>query len=204
MKLHPRLPQNASPTPPSDPPAAVRRIDISIAWFAVFSRSRLRAPGKCAEMRLAEAVPFRHAEGVILNFDWLYESGKMRGVAYVIAAVAALGIMFVIATAPGPQSGSVESDSAAEPVAASSQVMTEAGTLTLSVPEMHCEFACFPKVKETLEGAEAVEAVNLAAQKEEGVLDNRQVIVKYQPGFDLNAAIASLEAAGYTDTKLVP
>ncbi len=27
----------------------------------------------------------------------------MRGIAYVIAAVAALGIMFVIATMPGPQ-----------------------------------------------------------------------------------------------------
>ena len=128
----------------------------------------------------------------------------MRAVAYVIAAVAALGIMFVIATAPGPQSGSGSSDSTAETVAAQPQLMTEAGTLTLSVPEMHCEFACFPKVKETLEGSEAVEEVNLAAQKEEGVLDNRQVIVKYQPGFDLNGAIASLEAAGYKDTKLVP
>lgn len=128
----------------------------------------------------------------------------MRGVAYVIAAVAALGIMFVIATAPGPQSGSGSSDSTTETVAAQPQLTTEAGTLTLSVPEMHCEFACFPKVKETLEGSEAVEEVNLAAQKEEGVLDNRQVIVKYQPGFDLNAAIASLEAAGYKDTKLVP
>ncbi len=81
--------------------------------------------------------------------------------------------------------------------------MTEAGTLTLSVPEMHCEFACFPKVKETLEEADGVEDVSLAAQKEEGVLDNRQVIVKYQPGFDVHAAIASLESAGYTDSDIV-
>jgi mercuric ion binding protein len=133
----------------------------------------------------------------------------MRGLAYVIAAVAALGIMFFIATVPGPSTSEPESvpagsESTATAVANDSQVMTDEGTLTLSVPEMHCQFACFPKVKETLEGSEAVEEVTLAAQKEEGVLDNRQVVVKYQPGFDVNAAIASLEAAGYKDSKLVP
>jgi copper chaperone CopZ len=133
----------------------------------------------------------------------------MRGLAYAIAAVAALGIMFVIATIPGPSAADSESsvaggESTATAAASDSQVMTDAGTLTLSVPEMHCQFACFPKVKETLEGAEGVDQVTLAAQAEEGVLDNRQVIVAYQPGFDVGAAIASLEAAGYKDSQMVP
>ena len=68
---------------------------------------------------------------------------------------------------------------------------------------MHCEFACFPKVKETLESAGGVDEVTLAAQQEEGVLDNRQVIVKYQPGFNVREAIATLEAAGYTESEIV-
>ncbi len=126
----------------------------------------------------------------------------MRGLAYVIAAFAALGIMYVIATYP-PQTEPAASETAAATVAATPDVMTESGTMTLAVPEMHCEFACFPKVKETLEGAEGVEEVTLAAQKEEGVLDNRQVIVKYQPGFDVHAAIDSLAAAGYKDSNIV-
>ena len=127
----------------------------------------------------------------------------MRGIAYVIAAVAAAGIMFMIATVPDPQSQPAGLESSTATVAANSDVMTEAGTLTLSVPEMHCQFACFPKVKETLEESDGVEEVSLAAQKEEGVLDNRQVIVKYQPGFDLHAALASLESAGYKDSDVV-
>jgi copper chaperone CopZ len=125
----------------------------------------------------------------------------MRGIAYVVAAIAALGVMFVIATVPDPQTKSASQQSSTSRVAA--EVMTEAGTLTLSVPEMHCQFACFPKVKETLEESEGVEDVSLAAQKEEGVLDNRQVIVKYQPGFDARAAITSLEAAGYKNSDIV-
>ena len=127
----------------------------------------------------------------------------MRGIAYGIAAVAAIGIMYVIATSPDPQTQPASSDSAANTVAASSEIMDEAGSLTLSVPEMHCEFACFPKVKETLEGSSGVAEVTLAEQKEEGVLDNRQVIVKYEPGFDLQGAIASLETAGYKDSNVV-
>ena len=51
--------------------------------------------------------------------------------------------------------------------------MTEAGTLTLSVPKMHCPFACYPAIKKALEETDTVESVELAEQKEEGVIDNR-------------------------------
>jgi len=121
----------------------------------------------------------------------------MRGATYVVAAIAAVGIMLVIANGP-----SEEASTDAPATTASAPVET-LETLTLSVPEMHCQFACFPKVKETLEQVATVEGVELAAQKEEGVLDNKQVIVKYKEGFDLDEALGLLADAGYGETKLV-
>ena len=128
----------------------------------------------------------------------------MRGLAYGIAAIAAAGIMIGIAMTPksndatGPASAASATD-----VSASPDVMPQAGTLTLNVPNMHCEFSCYPKVKETLEAADGIQEVELAEQKEEGVLDNRQVIVKYDAGFDINAALALLASKGYDETEVV-
>ena len=81
--------------------------------------------------------------------------------------------------------------------------MSEAGTLVLSVPTMHCEFACFPNVKKILEGSEAVTSVQLDEQKEEGTIDNRQVIVQYNAGFNLDAAIKALGKEGFEDSDVV-
>jgi mercuric ion binding protein len=127
----------------------------------------------------------------------------MAKITYVIAAIAALGIMFVIARAPDPQSQPASLEGSANAVAASSELMAEAGTLTMDVPHMNCEFSCFPNVKQTLEEATGVKEVTLAAQKEEGTIDNRQVIVEYAPGFDIQAAIASLATAGFDDSDVV-
>jgi copper chaperone CopZ len=132
------------------------------------------------------------------------ELKTMRGLAYGIAAIAAAGIMFAIATGPDTPEPEVSSSSqAATAVSASGNVMDQAGTMTLSVPGMHCAFACYPKVKETLEKSDAVQGVELAEQKEEGVLDNKQVIVQYDAGFDVDAALALLAEAGYDDTEIV-
>jgi mercuric ion binding protein len=154
----------------------------------------------------------------------------MRGLAYAIAAIAAVGIMFVIATMPGEQSSdptatpataetqTAETQTVAETQAAETQTQpaesaevlasttdpkAETESLTLAVPKMHCEFACFPKVKETLESVETVELVELGPQKEEGAIDNRQVIVKFKPGFDVNDAVARLTKAGFGDSEVV-
>ena len=81
--------------------------------------------------------------------------------------------------------------------------MADSGTLTLDVPSMHCEFACFPRVQKALEDSEGVASVELAPQAEEGVLDNRQVIVNYEPGFDLAAALTSLQEEGFKDSDVV-
>lgn len=129
----------------------------------------------------------------------------MRSVAYAIAALAAIGIAFVVASSSGPENAGPENagQSPASAVSASAEVMEEAGTLTLAVPEMHCSFSCFPRVKETLESNEAVEMVELGPQKEEGTLDNRQVIVQYKPGFSLDSALGMLAKEGFTDSRAV-
>jgi copper chaperone CopZ len=124
----------------------------------------------------------------------------MRGLAYAIAAIAAVGIVIGIATQPhAPPAG----DAPAATAVASPSVMTEAGQVVLSVPEMHCQFACFPRVKQTIESAQGVQSVELAAQKEEGVIDNRQVIVKYDAGFDVHGALDLLAKEGFADADVV-
>jgi len=121
----------------------------------------------------------------------------MRGPAYVAAVIAAVGIMLVIAREPADQT---DQDL---PIAAETTSAASLETLTLSVPEMHCQYACFPKVKNTLEQVDAVAEVQLAKQKDDSVLDNRQVIVKYKEGFDVDEAIGLLAEAGYSDSALV-
>ncbi len=136
----------------------------------------------------------------------------MRGAAYVVAAIAAVGIMIAIATKPDDQATQTTSDEVVYDgfVADDSEVLATSTTetvgtqkLTLAVPEMHCEFACFPKIKETLESTDLVELVELGPQKEEGAIDNRQVIVTYKPGFDVDAAIELLDKEGFDDSELV-
>ncbi|MBD54896.1 MAG: hypothetical protein CMM05_07435 [Rhodopirellula sp.] len=124
----------------------------------------------------------------------------MRGFAYVIAVLAALGIMIGIVSYPN-QNEPTSSRTATTPVSAA--LMTESGTLTIAVPTMQCEMACFPRVKTTLEGKDGVQSVELATQKEEGVLDNRQVIVNYDNGFNLNAALSSLVEEGFPNSAVV-
>ncbi len=127
----------------------------------------------------------------------------MRAIAYVVAAIAAVGIMIAISSRPVEESSgqAVANSSSTTDVVATS--MPEAGTLTLSVPEMHCPFACYPRVKETLENANSVTLVELAPQKQEGVIDNRQVIISYDAGFNLAGAISSLKKEGFTDSEVV-
>lgn len=117
----------------------------------------------------------------------------MRGFAYAVAILAAFGIMIGIGMSP---------QQPANDVVEATSVASEAGTLTLDVPNMHCEFACFPRVKDAIEGGDAVEEVVLAEQQEEGTIDNRQVIVKYDAGFDIDSAIARLSKEGFTDAGI--
>ncbi len=124
----------------------------------------------------------------------------MRGFAYVIAVLAAIGIMIGIVSYPN-QNEPTNNLPTTPP--ASAAIMTQAGTLTIAVPTMQCEMACFPRVKTTLESNNGVQSVELATQKEEGALDNRQVIVNYDNGFDLNAALSALVEEGFPNSAVV-
>jgi periplasmic mercuric ion binding protein len=75
-------------------------------------------------------------------------------------------------------------------------------TLTLEVPEMHCQFGCYPTVKETLEKFEGVETVELVPQKDEVDLDDHRVTVKLKGDFDVEAATKALAEAGFGNSKL--
>ncbi len=119
----------------------------------------------------------------------------MRSWVYGIAVIAAIGIAMGIANVPTTQSDSQAS--------VSTTALSEPGTMVLSVPDMMCEYSCFPKIKETLEATQTVSKVELAQQKEEGTVDNRQVIVKYKAGFDVNEAIALLKAEGFDRSEVV-
>lgn len=125
----------------------------------------------------------------------------MRSVIYAVAAIAAVGILVAIATMPTSEPATDQE--AATSVAATPKVMEDAGTLTMAVPNMHCEFSCFPKVRETLEGLDGVKEVVLDEQKEEGVVDNRQVVVTYEPGFDVTDALGKLAGNGFADSDIV-
>lgn len=134
----------------------------------------------------------------------------MRSVAYVVAALAAVGIMIALVmmpvsetTAPGD---AVPAEAAAEVAAQEADVKAVAGeteTLVLHVPEMHCPFACYPAVKQTLEGDASVAGVELAEQKQEGVIDNPRVVVTVSDGFDADAAIAALAKKGFKNSEVV-
>ena len=125
----------------------------------------------------------------------------MRFFAYGVAVLAAIGIMVGINLMPeGDKNESPTPTSVKSPADVS--VSTESHQLAINVPEMMCEFACFPKVKKTLEANEAVTLVKLAPQKEEGTLDNKQVIVSYESGFDPDAAVKLLEKVGFADSSV--
>ena len=127
----------------------------------------------------------------------------MRIMAYAVAALAAVGIAIMIVTMPDvPEE--VVARQAAEKAAVKGRVMTDDGTLTLSVPHMHCAVSCYPNVKKTLEETTTVASVELAEQQKEGIIDNRQVIVHYTSGFNVDEAIEMLEQKGFADSDLVP
>ena len=85
-----------------------------------------------------------------------------------------------------------ETDVDSTPVA----VSFESGeTVNLAIPEMHCPFGCFPKAKDALEEVNGVASVELVEQEEEGVINDRRVVVTFDGTVDGATAIAALDAA---------
>lgn len=129
----------------------------------------------------------------------------MRVIVYAVAVIAAVGIMLAIVLMPAADEASdVAGQTEVVPAADATEAAGETQTLVLHVPDMHCPFACYPAVKETLETAPNVKAVDLAEQSEEGEIDNPQVIISYGEGFDLESAVARLAERGFKNSTQVP
>ncbi len=135
----------------------------------------------------------------------------MKSIVYAVAGVAALGIMIALIVAPDgtptepsiPASAAPATVTPATAVSASPAVLNEAGTLTLEVPGMQCQFACYPRVKEALENTAGVSEVTLAEQPDPNTLTVKKVIVKYDAGFDVDGALAGLQHEGFADATRI-
>lgn len=125
----------------------------------------------------------------------------MRSSIYVLTALVAAGIAYYLASPPTPGEISVASNEVSQP---GTEVLADPGTLTLRVDDMHCEYGCFPTVKKTLEGFAHVVSVELDEQPEAGTLDNPQVLLTYQSGFDLAAAQDALAKSGFAKSSVIP
>ena len=104
-----------------------------------------------------------------------------------VAAVAAVAVMNApkAKTSAAPQAVAMSVTDAA-PVAVEG-TPTE---LVFSVPDMHCEFACAPKVRETLAAVPGVEKV-------ETDVETQTATIVAKSGFDARKAIVALTEAGY-------
>lgn len=74
---------------------------------------------------------------------------------------------------------------------------TSGDVATLTIPEMHCQLACYPKVKRTLEGVAGVESVALVEQQDDVQIDDRRVTITFAGDVSGADAVAALEGAGY-------
>jgi hypothetical protein len=131
----------------------------------------------------------------------------MRVFVYALSVVAAAGIVYWVSNNGTDSKAAPEADSVATSPADAPAIApvdeSELQLVSVHVPKMHCPFACYPAVKKTLEGTAGVQGVELAEQKEEGVIDNPVVIIKAAPGFDVQKAMESLAATGFSDSSVV-
>lgn len=130
----------------------------------------------------------------------------MRLVVYAVAVLAAAGIVYYMGNTNEADVASNTQVAAPAPVETIVDDTTDSSVemVSLKVPTMHCPFACYPSVKKTLEGATGVQSVDLAAQKEEGTIDNPVVIIKAGSQFDIDQAVAALAASGFAGAEVVP
>ena len=132
----------------------------------------------------------------------------MRFVVYLVAVLAAAGIVYFVSGSNEKQVAVSESATeAGEEVVAedatSPVVEGDVELISLKVPSMHCPFACYPSIKKTLEAETGVAGVELAEQKEEGLIDNPVVLIKAGTNFDLDKAIATLAGTGFDGASVV-
>ena len=107
------------------------------------------------------------------------------GAAFLLSGGVALAVVALIGGGTPPVAGA----SALEIESPAPQVTTE-NAVVFSVPDMHCEFACAPAVREALAAVPGVQKVETDVEK--------QTATVYVGGaFDESEALAVLAGAGY-------
>lgn len=94
-------------------------------------------------------------------------------------------------------SGAAEAEAVALDV---TPVSFEAGqTVTVHVPDMHCMFVCYPKVKETLAAQEAIDAdsIALVEQEDEGAINDPRIQVTLKSDMEDKSLLAALASVGF-------
>lgn len=104
------------------------------------------------------------------------------GVVFLLSGAGALAAVALMSAPVGEATPAVATEKPA-PVSPSE-------TLVLSVPGMHCEIACAPRVRKTLAAVPGV-------QKVETNVENQTATVLTGNGFEIKNALAALEGAGY-------
>jgi copper chaperone CopZ len=117
---------------------------------------------------------------------------KFPAIGGAIFLLSGIGALAAIAVSRVPQDSPAASE-VAEP--ATPAVEAPEGAVVYSVPDMHCEFACAPKVRETLEAIAGVDKV-------ETNVENQTVTIFTNGDFDAKTALAALSEAGYPGKPL--
>lgn len=134
----------------------------------------------------------------------------MRFVSYIVAVLVAAGLIYYISQSPdappvaqGDPAAAAALDVDYPEIDAGDLQPADTQVVTLRVPEMHCPFACYPAVKKALEAEPGVVGVDLAKQKQDGVIDNPEVKIQVSSDFDAQAAIDALAKAGFDKSTTV-
>ena len=123
----------------------------------------------------------------------------LGGCAFLVSGAAALTGVAIVGcaetAAPVAGTSAAGTSVAAAPVEAAKPVAVPEGAVLFSVPDMHCAFACAPKVQQTLAKIPGVEKV-------ETNVEDQTATVFVADGFDASAALSALADAGYPSKKL--
>lgn len=112
----------------------------------------------------------------------------------IVFLLSGIGALTAIALSSGSKAAA-PSAAASATEAIAPAVEAPEGAVVYSVPDMHCEFACAPKVRETLEGVAGVEKV-------ETNVENQTVTIFTNDKFSAASALAALSEAGYPSQPL--
>lgn len=74
--------------------------------------------------------------------------------------------------------------------------------VSLKVDGMTCPTGCYPVVKSAIAKQKGVLGIELAPQKEEDVIDNPIVYVKYKGKLDLDSTFKAISRAGFEASEL--